>query len=174
MIVIKTKLLILTIMSLIFWGCNNELGHTVKFSQEMEIFSQTNEDNIYSDSSMKILVYYDSIGCFDCKIKEFLAWGNMIDYFCNVHPDCPLIFVFSASEDDSQSVYNYLQDLKFGYPIYFDKDGSFLKDNYFLLNDEFRGQNILLDAKDSILCRGQILREKKDLEKFEKIIISYE
>lgn len=174
MIINKIQLLIFTIISLAFQGCKNELGHTVKFSHEMETFCQTTENNVCSDSSMKILVYYDSIGCLDCKIKELLAWGNMIDYFCNVHPNCPLLFVFSASEYDSQSVYNYLQDLKFGYPIYFDKDGYFLKENYFLLDDEFRGQNILLDAKDSVLCRGRILREKKDLERFEKIIISYE
>lgn len=174
MILNKIQLLIFTIISLVFLGCTNKLGHTVNFSQEIETFCQTTEDNVCSDSSMKILVYYDSIGCLDCKIKELLAWGNMIDYFCNVHPDCPLLFVVSTSECDSQSVYNYLHDLNFGYPVFFDTDGSFMKDNNFLLDDEFRGQNILLDAKDSVVCRGQILREKKDLERFEKKIISYE
>ena len=83
------------------------------------------QDSYYNENRYKLLAYFDSLGCFECKINEMIAWSGMIDYFATNHSNCKIIFILSPSVQDFENTFNYVKSYDFDYPIYLDYCNEF-------------------------------------------------
>ena len=121
----------------------------------------------------KMLVYYDSIGCFDCKMKEFLSWGTMLNYFENSHQECPIFFLLSPKAADSARIFNSLSVLSEYGNITLDHDYAFARNNPILHDSKYRGLNYVVDSNNFVRLSGRFLRDRKDFKKCESFLLRY-
>ncbi len=157
------------VMFFLIESCNfcKETDLFVTFPESMDVFCIKDSIQLSSIDSnkrlkYKLLVFYDSIGCFDCKLKEMTAWANMLDYYDRMHANCKIIFILSPSAQDYKSVYNYLSNYCFDYPIYLDSSNSFSNNNSFLYDKKHRNNTILLGKDNKVLIsKGNVLHEYK-------------
>ena len=128
----------------------------------------------FCNSKTSILVFYDSVGCMDCKIHEMFYWSNIIGYLESSNSDCGLKFIVSPSCSDSGRVHNYLRSLEFNYPIFFDINQAFSHNNPMLYSKQYLGYNYLLKQDSIVVLKGNFLKNKKDFEKLTCELSHYE
>ena len=152
------------------------------YADDVEIFtvkSNTFANNRASNAASAVysvgsdLVYYDSIGCFDCKMKEFLSWGTMLNYFENSHQECPIYFVLSPKAADSARIFNSLSVLSEYGNITLDHDYAFARNNPILHDSKYRGLNYVVDSNNFVRLSGRFLRDRKDFKKCESFLLRY-
>lgn len=135
-------------------------GKKIQFPETIQ-FSRYATDPIdyqIPDSSYKVLVYIDSIGCTSCKLqlpkwKEFI---KQVDSISN--QNIPFLFFFHPR--DYKEILSILKRDRFDYPVCIDRKDELNKLNRFPSTGMF--QTFLLDKNDkessnySLCCSGSI------------------
>jgi len=163
------KVVFLSILLCLFLACNRKsayqkesekiisewLGKTIVFPDSIRCFSlgrETNSDSCLClfEKEYKILLYVDSAGCSDCRLRPF-EWEILMDKAKDLSPlDIGFVFFFQPKR---MSDVNYLfyRD-NFDYPVVIDMDNNINKLNNFPSPIEY--QCFLLDKNNTVLRVG--------------------
>ena len=130
------------------------------------VFTKMLSDTVdfpYQQSDYKILVYVDSLGCTECKLK-LDDWKMMMqeEIMNNV---AFLFFIQGKSESDLKQT---LSRHNFRYPICFDKSGSLNKHNQFPKEGAYH--TFLLDQGNKVLAIGNPIHNPRVKALYMKII----
>lgn len=113
-------------------------GRTIVFPDDC-VFTKNLTDTVdyrVSESSYKILVYVDSIGCVSCKLR-LPIWKEFIKKIDSISDQkIPVIFFFHPK--DYKEVRYMLKRYDFDLPICIDRDNKFYNLNLFPTNIMFQ------------------------------------
>ena len=127
-------------------------GKTIEFPTDC-IFTRYAIDTIdyqMPQSSYKVLVYVDSIGCVSCKL-QLPKWKKFIKTVDSIsNKGVPFIFFFNTKYD--KEIYYILKRNKFDYPVCIDKDDKLNKLNTFPKYNSF--QTFMLDEENKVCIIG--------------------
>lgn len=127
-------------------------GRTIVFPDDC-VFTKNLTDTVdyrVSESSYKILVYVDSIGCVSCKLR-LPIWKEFIKKIDSISDQkIPVIFFFHPK--DYKEVRYMLKRYDFDLPICIDRDNKFYNLNLFPTNIMF--QTFLLDSNNNVCIIG--------------------
>ena len=118
------------------------------------------------NSSFKILVYVDSVGCTPCKLKVD-RWKSLIDSCQQSFLDVSFLFVLHAHDFEEIEMEFLLHD--FNYPVIYDPQNYFDRLNHFPQNQLF--QVFLLDGENEVLLIGSPITSTQIWELYKKRIL---
>lgn len=138
-------------------------GKEIQFPQDM-VFMRFNSDTIYHtipNSSHKVLVYVDSIGCTSCKL-QLPRWKELIQYIDSTSQETvPFLFFFHPNDKNE---IRYLRKREgFNTPVCFDQSDKLNQLNHFPTDNRY--QTFLLDKANKVLIIGNPIHNSniKDL-----------
>ena len=113
----------------------------------------------------KILLYVDSAGCFDCRLKLF-EWKQLIEEAESLFPE-KVGFLFYFQPKNAQDLSNKFRRDRFTYPVFLDISSEVNRLNLFPQAMEY--QCFLLDNKNQVLALGNPVLNSKiwELYKFQ-------
>lgn len=118
----------------------------------------------YMANKYKILVYVDSLGCINCKLK-LEQWNDFIEEAQRIDSSIEFLFVFDVK--DVEHLSQTLKKRNFIYPVCVDLGGTFNKLNNFPSDIAF--QTFLLD-NNKVIAIGNPIHNFKVKELFLDII----
>lgn len=127
-------------------------GKEVLFPKNM-VFTRFASDTIdytIPDSTKKVIVYVDSIGCISCKL-QLHKWESFIKQVDSISGSkIPFIFIFQPQ--NKAELRKILQIYQFSLPVCIDEEGTFNSLNHFPNEMEF--QTFLLDEENKVIAIG--------------------
>ncbi|MEG1622122.1 MAG: hypothetical protein RR330_01985 [Alistipes sp.] len=106
-------------------------------------------------SGLKILVYYNQEGCTSCRLKQLPNWKDLVIEVEHIKQKKSLavdfVFVFQASPDNPVFA-KKIREYGFDYPVYYDAEGFFEKNN--ILPENTMYHCFLLSEHNQILLIG--------------------
>lgn len=141
----------------LFNEINSHLGQEIKIPNGLKCAIQSNSANKYDllNKNIKLVSYIDSIDCESCALGVLWHWTPVIDSMQSV--DIPVIFILHTNK--KESVGAYLKEIKFNYPVFYDKSGMFGKLNKIGKDKKFH--TFLLDDENKIRAIGLLLYNDK-------------
>lgn len=127
------------------------VGKTIQFPQNVPCTS-LGKDTVFPDAntSYKILLYTDSIGCISCKL-QLAMWRNYIEDADSTMPN-KVRFLFYFQPKNSKEFSAMLKYNKFKYPSYIDPENKINIANKFPLDMNY--QCFLLDENNKVVMIG--------------------
>lgn len=127
-------------------------GKEIRFPQEM-VFTRFTTDTVdftLPESSNKVLVFVDSIGCTSCKL-QLHRWKELIQYTDSITQGAvPFLFFFQS--DDKKEIRYLLKKNHFDMPICLDQSDRLNGLNHFPADGKF--QTFLLDKDNKVVVIG--------------------
>jgi hypothetical protein len=151
---------------------NEWLGREIKFPSDVRccVLGKDTTATLCSelfDREFKVLLYVDSTGCSDCRLKLFL-WKQMIAESDSLFHD-RLSFLFYFQPKESEIPLTFLFDsYQFDYPVFVDMKNEIFKLNRF--SQESQYQCFLLDRNDKIVSIGNPAYNEKVWDLYKSII----
>lgn len=99
----------------------------------------------------KIITYYNSEGCFSCRMKELQSWKNLVEEIENESLDVDFVAIFKVNKENEEFIMN-LFDNEFIYPLLCDSTGEFEKGNTIPENSLYH--TFLVDENNCIQIIG--------------------
>ena len=138
----------------------NFIGTEILFPENMQANLQGKDTLMsFSHAPLKMVVWYDSIGCSSCRIQQMHDWNEIIRYAgenCEVFEP---VFIFSPKVSDLYSVNIALRMAGFEYPVYVDPGNFFHKNNPDIPSNE-RMHTFLIDENNKVVLVGSPLRNE--------------
>lgn len=119
---------------------------------------------------MKMVIWYDSIGCSSCQVKQ-IHEGENVTYANSLKNILDVVFIFSPRIKDINSVYVALHTSDFRFPVYIDYTNSFQEKNPGIPSDE-RMHTFLVDEKNKVILAGNPVYNEKLWELYKENILS--
>lgn len=127
-------------------------GKEILFPQKMIFTHNTTDtvDYVIPQSSYKVLIYVDSLGCTSCKL-QLNKWKELVAYTDSVaNGTVPFLFVFHPKDRKEISYLLKREGIKF--PVCIDTDDTLNKLNKFPADMTF--QTFLLDRNNKVAVLG--------------------
>jgi hypothetical protein len=119
------------------------------------------------EKDFKILLYVDSTGCSDCRLKLF-EWQKIISESDSLFCDkVGFLFFFQPKSKKELSLIFEIND--FSYPVFIDKNNTIYKLNKFSAKEQY--QCFLLDKNNVVLAIGNPVLNPKIWKLYKDIII---
>ena len=129
-------------------------GKEIKFPKGLPCASMGTDTtciDLYSDN-YKILLYVDSLGCTDCRLK-LPEWKKIIKESDSVFSTPPeFIFFFQPKQKDEKELQFIFKSNAFRHPVFVDKENKIDKLNNFPSKLEY--QCFLLDKDNKVIMIG--------------------
>ncbi|MDR3247023.1 MAG: hypothetical protein LBT50_11420 [Prevotellaceae bacterium] len=125
-------------------------GKTIEFPDNKPVHIYTKDTTKYvinGNKPYKILLYVDSIGCTNCKLR-LSVWK---DYIEKIGSNVDFLFWFHPKKKEDE-LFSFLKIQRLKYPVYIDKDDKLNKLNKFPKNQMFHC--FLLDKDNKVLLVG--------------------
>jgi hypothetical protein len=163
-------LIFLIIASILCFGCSNsrkrEVVHSIrKFNGKTVLIV----DSVYYDKNGRfftrnsneylIVSYYDTDICSECTIDGLLKWQKELDSIFN-SSFAPLFLLFHSPLDVFSEIVSHLSKNGFRYPIYYDPEGYFIKDNPCIPEDHFL-HTFLIDENNKVILSGIPIKNER-------------
>ena len=160
------KYYLFLLCSAIFLGCGkiklkNELkdfvGLKITIPHNLQATVQGKDTLLsgFGDRDMKLVVFFDSVGCSSCQVKQMNQWQEIIDFSKATKQKFNIVFIFSPKIGKSflHEVRNSLRASQFSYPVFIDTLSSFLSANPAIPDDK-RFHTFLLDENNKVVLVG--------------------
>jgi hypothetical protein len=132
----------------------------VSIKDSIKYISKTKTNT--NKNKYKILLYIDSVGCMDCKLRLHI-WKTYIEDF---HSRIDFLFYFQPNNEEI--LLSLLKRERINYPVFIDKTGELNKLNNFPDNSMF--QCFLLDKDNTVIAIGNPANNYNVWELYKKII----
>jgi len=119
-----------------------------------------------NSSTLKIIVYYDSIGCTPCDLRLLPRWQYMMAEMKTHRSYLDFIFIFNTPNKDEIST--VFENYGFEISFYCDNDGDFKKRNH--LPDNRFYHTFLLDENNKVILCGSPTDHSKLWDVYKKTI----
>lgn len=139
---------------------NEMKGETIRFPNILKA-TLMGEDTLCPDILKKenrIVVYFDSTGCTECKMK-LNEWTTIIRFAKDSVSNLSFLFIMSPQKDKSLSVRSILKRHEFNYPVFIDSLNQFEVLNK--LNRDSRFHTFLIDKHNEIVLVGSPIGNEK-------------
>lgn len=123
--------------------------------------------NDFFDRPYKIVVYIDSTGCTDCKLR-FYEWSRLIEETRSLH--LSVSFIFIAHVKDYAELEILAKRDRFTGPVWYDLHNEFSPGNR--LPEDPRYQTLLLDKNNRVVLIGRPQKNPKLWKIYKKEIAS--
>ena len=150
---------------------NEWIGKEIKFPENMPCFvsgketlSEFCDENFHRE--YKILLYVDSAGCSDCRLKLF-EWKQLMEEADRLFPGKVGFLLFFQPKSTDEMADMFLNN-RFDYPVFTDTTGSINLLNLF--PQAMQHQCYLLDADNKVLSIGNPVINLQIWELYKKII----
>ena len=177
----KSFLKAITICIIVF-GCKTGseiktlIGNKIVFPEDIYSIDidrgQLIKDSI-SDDIIKIVIWFDSIGCNQCRLKSIYNYGFVEDY-CNdtLKNECYLVEIFSPSKGQLKDIVLFVWENNLDIPIVLDIKNEFQQLNPMLpKNDKYH--SFLLNKENEIVLVGPPNYNHKMWSLYKSLINSY-
>ena len=163
--------------TMIFTGCKPDkkrieaeqivkewLGKKILFPENSKCSVQRKDTTIafckgLFDTEFKVLLYADSAGCSDCRLKLF-EWENLIAESDSLfHGKLNFLFFFQPKNSNSRDLEFIIHKNRFDYPVFFDVNNKLDRLNHFPKDVSF--QCFLLDKNNKVLMIGNPILNSK-------------
>ena len=134
------------------------MGNRISISADWNAYYK-GKDTLLSDFvniPIKLMVWYDSLGCISCNANKMYMWGNIANYADSMAQWFNIIFLFTPKTGDIQEVITAFSRERFDYPVFLDSDGSFIKQNKDLPKNQ-QLHSFLLDKNNRVVLVGNPL-----------------
>lgn len=153
---------------------NNEIDsriNSISLSDKMVLLDAGYKEHFDGiDSKVKLIVYYDSIMCSSCAIKNFYVWHNVIDFVESISSEsASVIFIFAPKRGQIMEIKAILEDYAIDYPVYIDTSYITRCSNPKIPRN---GIICLTDETGSIIVRGDPRSDKNLWEIYKEKIIN--
>ena len=112
-----------------------------------------------SDAPMKMVVWYDSVGCSSCRIQHIHEWNEIVFYANKIGDVFDPVFIFSPKASDLHGIRIALRTVGFEYPVYIDNGNFFSKNNPHIPSNK-RMHTFLLDENNKVVLVGSPVRNE--------------
>lgn len=101
-------------------------GQVIKFPKSMNLASNNKNIfyNTFHNKANKIVVYFDSTGCVECKMK-LNFWNDIVKEVRDSSLDVSIIFIATSKNRNPKEVISILKKYRFDYPVYIDSLNKF-------------------------------------------------
>ena len=156
------KIIIFLLISLVSCQSGNVKRELVKFvGQEIVVpeglqGTVNGRDSLvagFLDADMKLVVFYDSVGCSSCRVSHMYEWQDVITYSEHMGARFKTIFIFAPKESAYNELRISLRGSQMDYPMFIDRAGEFLKRNPAIPADS-RFHTFLLDKNNKVVMVG--------------------
>ena len=110
----------------------------------------------FLDAPIKLVVWYDSLGCLSCAAGRMDEWNDIVSDADSIASWFRIIFLFTPKKDGLQKAFIASRSDKLNYPIFIDLHATFLK-----LNPQFPKNRLLhsflLDKNNEVVMVGNPL-----------------
>jgi len=157
-----------------FVGTNNvTIGQKILFPENVFCteFGESTEKSICSEllsKEMKILLFVDSFGCTDCRLK--LSFWNLYIEDSRKHFEEKVGFLFFFQPKVGVDLRNLFELYAFNYPVFIDRENKFATLNK--LTVEGRTLCLLLNDKNEVIAIGNPTSDPKVWNNYKSLIKS--
>ena len=135
-------------------------GTVIVFPESLQANQLGKDSLIYiTHAPMKMVVWYDSIGCSSCRIQHIHEWNDIVFYANRIGDVFDPVFIFSPKTSDFHSIRIALRTSGFQYSVYIDSGNFFQKNNPAIPSDE-RMHTFLIDENHKVVLVGSPLHNK--------------
>jgi len=134
---------------------NEWIGKEILFSEDIPLFvynkdSQPKISDEYFQKDFKILMYVDSAGCSDCRLR-LLDWKQLIEEADSLFPEKVGFLLYFQPKSVREMTYLLAQS-RFDYPVFMDLNGTINRLNRF--PQAMQHQCFLLDRDNKVVMIG--------------------
>jgi hypothetical protein len=112
-----------------------------------------------SEAPMRMIVWFDSLGCSSCQINRMHEWSDIVLYANSIGKVFDPVFIFSPKAADLHTVRIALRTAFFEYPVYIDESHLFPKNNPQIPADN-RMHTFLINADNQVVLAGNPLNNE--------------
>jgi len=172
-------IMFLTILSFLLSGCNtrrtvnNMIGNEIQLPNDLyrvKIDCEKIEKDTISLKQNKIIIWFDSTGCNQCRMTGLINLCKAYDY-CNdsINGECGFYVIFSPSEEQLNDVINYVWEKKIDMPVLLDIHNEFIQFNPWLPENE-KFHSFLLNKKNEIVLVGSPIYNHKMWQLYKSLL----
>ena len=110
----------------------------------------------FFDAPIKLVVWYDSLGCLSCEAGKMDAWNDIVSDADSLATWFRIIFLFTPKKDGLQKAFIASRSDKLNYPIFIDQHATFLKQNPKFPKNRLL-HSFLLDKNNKVVLVGNPL-----------------
>ncbi|MDR1554232.1 MAG: hypothetical protein LBS69_12360 [Prevotellaceae bacterium] len=175
------NIFLLSVCALFLFSCSNKKDSTRKAVENFlstEIIINDNlipivhgevNNTINIPEGIRMIIYYDSIGCRQCRVSHLTDINSIFEYFADSFKIAYPMIIFSPSETEKSELLQNLKDSEFYYPTWLDENNSFMKRNPQIpTEDGFH--TFLLDKKNKVVLTGSPVYNLKLWDLYKKTI----
>lgn len=143
------KILLFSLIFVLYSCGNYKIKRELLDFQKYEIVLPETE---YISSDLKMVVFYDSLGCSICNYHNLFLWNDIVEY-CKRNPTLlSVVFIIAPSKPNVKNLVNAVSQ-KNKYPVIIDSTNYFLSQNKHFPKDEMY-HTFLLDGNNRVLIAG--------------------
>ncbi len=153
------KIIIIIISACVAISCNTPktkiaklLGQEISFDVKLRIIGDSTAVPDYKNEKVKLLIYYDSLGCNTCRIQNLNDWKVLINEADDLNGLLGIHIIFTPRRKAPNEIPRLLRIENFQYPVYIDYTGEFYNRNKILI-DRY-GEVTLLDKNNKVVLVG--------------------
>ena len=160
--------LIYILLVLFIYSCaNHSLIRDVEQFLEQQIEIPLNMNTVWKgkdtvlasflDAPIKMVVWYDSLSCLSCEVGTMNAWNSIVAEADSFAQWFHIIYLFTPQKKDLRQLKTFLQVDKFDYPVFIDRNATFVQQNSKLPQNRLL-HSFLLDKNNKVVMAGNTLR----------------
>lgn len=121
-----------------------------------------------SESKYKYIIFFDSLSCSSCAIKQLPRWLNIVNYAADNPERLSLYFIFESKHEfvDFNRESLLLSDIY--YPLFLDTSTFYRKANPEIVDQKVN--YLMVDSLNKIVFIGDVLRNKRLFREFNEIL----
>ncbi|MCL2502971.1 MAG: hypothetical protein FWE99_07560 [Bacteroidales bacterium] len=159
--------IVYTLPVLLLFSCSgNRLTKSVEQFMGQQIVLSADWNAVYKgrdtvltgfiEAPVKLVVWYDSLGCGSCEVGKMHEWNKITAYADSLAPWFSIVYLFTPRRADLRSVDRAVKIDKFDYPVFIDKDATFIQQNPKLPKNR-QLHSFLLDKNNRVVMVGNPL-----------------
>ena len=112
--------------------------------------------DLFSEAPIKLIVWYDSLGCASCEVSRMYAWDNITAHAEAFSQWFSIYYLFTPKKEDLHKLRIAINGSIFDYPVFIDQDATFVKQNPNLPKNK-QLHSFLLDKNNKVVLVGNPL-----------------
>ena len=140
-------------------------GREISFDVRLRIIGDSTAMPDYKNEKVKLLIYYDSLGCNTCRIQNLNDWKILVDEAKDLNGLLGIHIIFTPRSKAPDEIPRLLRLENFQHPVYIDYTGEFYNRNKDLINNY--GDVSLLDKDNRIVLVGNPVSNEAMWELFQ-------
>ena len=169
------------LLILLLYSCSNNklitevnqfIGQQIIMSQDWDVIWQ-GRDTVFTDVMevpIKMVVWYDSVVCASCEVNKLFSWKEIIVSADSLAQWFSIIYLFTPKIKDLSFVKATLKSNLFDYPVFIDKNATFVKQNP-KIPQNMQLHTFLLDKDNKVVVVGNPLHNPALWKLYKKIIL---